>query len=361
MIDISTDSKKIISTLKNMLYSKQEFICYDIICNSTSTIEYTYSQYAGQYSLDCFCLYLGVDIKYYTDVLSKYDIDYIKKVMIKELEVIFDGENQCIDSIVIKPLVKHYFNWNLIDEYDNKEAFISDILKLRDMLIDVSTGVKKIEQIEIEYKNLYNKVDEVFIKIDLDNPNPFKSLWEAYSYWSTNLDSYAKRRVYFSNLYYELLKLVNTSEGDNIINIQLEYTNWDSINRTIVDIKKQYNEANTAAQFNGIGAMCRNVYNCLADVIYKEEYHIDKTSPLPNANEYKNKLLEFVVFKLDGKTNEDFRSHCKKMIDIADTLTHKKTATKQQAALTINAVISILNIVTILNENSPSDSFDDLE
>lgn len=351
MISINNDSKKIISTLKSILYSKQEFVCFDILCNSSPTIQYIDTETGGNYVMDYFCLHLGVDVKYYAEISSKYDLDVISKTICKELETIFQGENECINYVIIKPFVKYYLNWNIISEYGSKEDFVEDITTLRDLLLDASTGVKRIEQVDDYYKDLYNKVDNVISKLDLENPNPFKSLWEAYNYWSSNLDTYAKRRVYFSNIYSELLKLVN-SENNDVVNIKLEYTNWDKINRTIAEIKKQYNVANTPAQFNGIGAMCRNVYDCLADTVYKKEYHTDKDSPLPNENQYKNKLLEFVTFKLDGKTNEDFRSHCKKTIDIADTLTHKKTATKQQAALTINAVITILNIVTILNEST---------
>lgn len=355
MIRIEKDSKKIISTLKNLLYSKQEYICFDILCNSNPSMEY----FTTNFEIDYFDLHLGLDANYYAEISSKYNLESIKDIIQKELDVIFQDENEYIRQVIIKPFVKYYLNWSLITEYENKEDFIKDVTLLRDLLMDTSTGVKRIEHVNDEYILLYDKVDNVISKLDLENPNPFKTLWEAYSYWSSNLVGYANRRVYFSNLYYELIKLVATSSDIDVVNIQLEYTNWDKINRTIADIKKQYNEAKTSAQFNGIGAMCRSVYNCLADTIYREEYHVDKTIPLPNDNQYKNKLLEFVVFKLGGKTNEDFRSHCKKTIDIADTLTHKKVATKQQAALTINAVISILNIITILNEDLKNEGLND--
>lgn len=356
MISVKTDTKKIISTLKSILYSKKEYVCFDVLCNSTPSIDYLDSNF----NIDYFSLHLGMNVDYYAEFSSKYNLDKIKEKIEKELETIFQHENEYINYVVIKPLVKYYLNWNLISEYDNKVDFVKDIELLKDMLIDTATGGKKIQNINKEYIILYDKVDEILCKLDLENPNPFKTLWESYTYWSANLDGYAKRRVYYSNLYEELLKLIKTTNTNDVVNIQLEYTNWDIINRTITEIKKQYNEAASSAQFNGIGAMCRNVYDCLADVVYKKEYHIDTATPIPNDNQYKNKLLEFVVYKLDGKTNEDFRSHCKKTIDIADTLTHKKTATRQQAALTINAVISILNIVSILNESTKTEiEYDD--
>lgn len=354
MIDINNDSKKIMSTLKSMLYYKQEYVCFDLLCNSIPTIEYVDTNSGLNFRTDFFCLHLGMDVSYYSDFSSKYDLDNIKNIILNELSIIFQEENEQIISITIKPFVKYYLNWNLISEYECKEDFINDINCLKEMLIDTATGIKRIENIDDEYKALYEKVQSVLDKVDLENPNPFKSLWESYNYWSSNLDSYAKRRVYYSNIYSDLLKIINTSD-DNTLNLNLEFTKWDKINRTIADIKKLYNEATTSAQFNGIGAMCRSVYNNLADTVYKDKYHVDKNSILPNENQYKNKLLEFVLFQLDGKTNEDFRSYCKKTIDIADTLTHKKTATKQQAALTISAVISILNIITILNDGLRND------
>lgn len=355
MINIKTDSKKIISTLKSILYNKQEYVCFDILCNSSSSIEYLDSDFG----VDYYCLHLGMNVDYYTGITETSDINVLQEKMKKELQTLFQNENEYISRVVIKPLVKYYLNWNIITEYNNRNDFIKDVELLRNILIDTATGGKRIENINDNYITIYNKVDEVICKLDLENPNPFKTLWESYNYWSANLDSYAKRRVYFSNLYEELLKIIKTTNTDDVVNIQLEYTNWDIINRTIADIKKQYSEAKTNAQFNGIGAMCRSVYNCLADVIYKKEYHTDSNTDFPNDNQYKNKLLEFVQFKLDSQTNKDFRNHCKSTIDLADELTHKKTATKQQAALTINAVISILNIVSILNENSKIDVEED--
>ncbi|MDD2378061.1 MAG: hypothetical protein PHE05_04450, partial [Bacilli bacterium] len=326
MINIKDDTRKIISTLKSMLYSKKKYACFDILCNSSPSIEYLNSEFGGNYQIDYFSLHLGIDVDYYADITSKYDLDEIKEIIRKELEIIFQYENEYISIVIIKPLVKYYLNWNLITEYNDKNDFIKDIEILRNMLIGTSTGEKRIENINNDYIDLYNKVDDVFNKLDLDNPNPFKTLWESYTYWSINLDNYAKRRVYFSKLYEETLKLIKTTNSNNVVNFQLEYTNWDTIDRTITDIKKQYNEATTPAQFNAIGAMCRSVYDCLADVVYKNEYHTDTTIPFPNDNQYKKKLLEFVLFKLDSKTNKDFRSHCKSMIDLADELTHKKTA-----------------------------------
>lgn len=359
MISIDTDTRKIVSTLKNMIYIKEEFLIFDVLNNSTISIEYIASQGNYNYQVDYFKFLMEVEVNHYSRYTKEHDLEVMQDMIKESLDLILKDENQTISIVVIKPLIKYYLNWNLINEYENIIDFIKDIETIREILIDTATGGKRIEQVNTEYIALYNKIDEVFCKLDLENPNPFKNLWESYIYWSANLDGYAKRRVYYSNLYEEIFKLIKTTNTNDVINIQLEYTNWDKINRTIVDIKKQYNEANTVAQFNAIGAMCRSVYDFLADVIYRNEYHTNTTTPLPNDNQYKNKLLEFVLFRLDSKTNKDFRSHCKNMLDLADELTHKKTATKQQAALTINAVISIINIVSILNENTKSEIEDD--
>ena len=61
MIDINNDSKKIMSTLKSMLYYKQEYVCFDLLCNSIPTIEYVDTNSGLNFRTDFFCLHLGMD------------------------------------------------------------------------------------------------------------------------------------------------------------------------------------------------------------------------------------------------------------------------------------------------------------
>ncbi|HHT37892.1 MAG TPA: hypothetical protein GXZ95_00560 [Mollicutes bacterium] len=352
MISLQKDIKKIISTLKNVLYNKADYDKFDIINNSNISIEYLTSDGGFNYQIDFYKYVIELDVKYFSDIEKKHDIKKIEEELCELLGQILKDESEQISYVVIKPMIMNYVNWFFITDLYDKESFINDIKRLKEILHDTSIGKYRIENLNGEYIKTYNKVNEALTRLDLDNPNTFKNLWEAYNYWKVNLDDYAKRRVYFSNLYEELFKIIMKSDNIPNINMHLQYTGWSNINKIIADIKKDFVEANSTPQFNGIGAMCRNVYNCLADEVYKEEYHTDSNTPVPVGDKYKNKLMDYIAYKLNGSTNEDFRSYCKKTVDLADTLTHKMTATKQQAALTITSLISVVNIIEILENSS---------
>ena len=81
-----------------------------------------------------------------------------------------------------------------------------DINEIKRLMIEVSTGEKRIQDVNDEYISLWQKTNEYFENNGLENPNTFSDLWEYYEYWKENLSSYSKRRVYVGNLYKSLSK-----------------------------------------------------------------------------------------------------------------------------------------------------------
>jgi len=347
MINLKDDLKKVISTLKNVLYNAEEFETFDIINSSLASVKYDFT---SEEDVDLYVLLLEIDIDAY---LKEYEDTNLREVEDNVLGYMFDilrGEIQQVSRVVIKPLIKNYINWSDISELYDRESLISDIEKLKKILIDVSTG-EDIKKLNEEYIVTYNMVDKALKELDIDNPNVYKDLWEAYNYWSQKLETYAERRTYFSNIFDDMLKVLCENNNSNL-SLHLSYTGWKKLDRIIAEIKKQFKEAVNEEQFNAIGAMCRSAYIVLTDEIYDEKLHKTLDGVIPSKTDYKRKLEAFINYKLSGKTNEMFRSHCKKTTDLADELTHKITANKMQTALTITALISVVTIVEILNGNN---------
>jgi hypothetical protein len=89
-------------------------------------------------------------------------------------------------------------------------SFIRDlrekIQQIKDVMIDVATGGHRIQDKEADYVELYHDIDSKFRYlqsdgIDIVNPNQFRSLWDWYGYWSSNLPRYQNRRDYLQQLY----------------------------------------------------------------------------------------------------------------------------------------------------------------
>jgi len=68
-------------------------------------------------------------------------------------------------------------------------------------MINVSTGVARIQDTNDEYKQIYNSLDSLYDDVGVKNPNEFVDLWEFYNYWKKKLPSYADRRAYIIGIY----------------------------------------------------------------------------------------------------------------------------------------------------------------
>jgi uncharacterized protein (TIGR02391 family) len=75
------------------------------------------------------------------------------------------------------------------------------IRKIKKIMIEVSTGETRIEDINDEYQILYEKLNKEYQNIGLKNPNAFSDLWEFYHFWKEHLPSYSSRRNYVIKMY----------------------------------------------------------------------------------------------------------------------------------------------------------------
>lgn len=97
------------------------------------------------------------------------------------------------------------------------QDFLTKIQKLRSIMIEVATGESRIEHEEEEYTELYREVALRFellqeAGLSILNPNEFRSLWDWYDYWSSELDgTYAARRRYIRDLYVSVVEPIETS------------------------------------------------------------------------------------------------------------------------------------------------------
>src|SRR3989344_4592453 len=79
-----------------------------------------------------------------------------------------------------------------------------NIVKIKKILTDVSTGQARIQECNDEYVALYSELAELFKAAGVKNPNPYSDLWEFYQYWKKYLSTYAERRAYVIKLYKNL-------------------------------------------------------------------------------------------------------------------------------------------------------------
>ena len=76
------------------------------------------------------------------------------------------------------------------------------IEQMKTIMTDVATGKANIQDINKEYKRIFQELDDLFVANNMKNPNDFSDLWEFYNYWKKqDMKTYADRRSYIIKLY----------------------------------------------------------------------------------------------------------------------------------------------------------------
>jgi nucleoside phosphorylase len=129
------------------------------------------------------------------------------------------------------------------------EELLKKLQDMQSIMIAVATREVSIQEIEEKYVKLFGEVD---LDIELleeenslvTNPNSFKSLWDWYNYWSSDLGKYADRRKYVYDLYADLIDILEQSiqgqahqdELENSNNIKM--TSPDNLESLVVKIQE---------------------------------------------------------------------------------------------------------------------------
>lgn len=96
------------------------------------------------------------------------------------------------------------------------QELLTFLQKIQHILVDVSTGGSRILDVEEAYGEIYFKLANELQERECDNPNPFSSLWDYYSYWSEELPTYQSRRDYIRNMY----KTIEDNLRKNLVKAQ---------------------------------------------------------------------------------------------------------------------------------------------
>lgn len=230
-----------------------------------------------------------------------------------------------------------------------KRELLINLGRLRDMMIAVSTGGPRIDDVNAEYRKLYAETDYQLSEIGIENENPFPDLWDWYGHWgSGDLPSYRSRRDYLSALFKPMLQKVRAAARGLPIN-ETKPTGWAKVDRTIGEARRQLAKAQTEEQFQIVGLLCREAMISLAQAVYDPVRHPPVDDVASSDTDAKRMFDSFFTAELDGSTNEALRRHARASFQLAVALQHKRTAGFRDAALCVEATSSVVNVIAIVS------------
>ena len=218
--------------------------------------------------------------------------------------------------------------------------------RLKATMISVATGGAQIGQAQSEFAEIYDAVALELSVRGMENPLPFRDLWQWYGHWSSTPDmkTWQSRRRYVADLFEPLIKSIQDAPVT-----EFTATGWKRVDRTVAELRKRLASANTEEQFQAVGLLCREALISLGQTVFESDSHPTVDGVAASDTDAKRMLEAYVVATLGGSTNEYIRKHARAAIDLALHLQHRRTAAFREAAICVEATISAANLIAIIS------------
>jgi hypothetical protein len=339
------DSAKIIATLGNLFKREGLLPEYEILSEGKSEILLTdYDNRNG--GTDIYSIFCKVSI----DIYSRYELEIqsIEESIKAKAEKIFRSYAGWLGEVVVSPELSDTIDGKYL-QIDNDEL-LKSLENIKSIMISVSTGGQKIQVVNTEYQSLLETVSDGLTERNIRNAIPFSDLWAWYGRWSDgSLPKYQNRREFLAEMFSPMLDAVKMTQHKAVNPIFEEPTGWMRVDRGMAEIKKCLIQASTEEQFQTIGLLCREALISLAQTVFVSAVHKTIDGVEPSKTDAKRMLDAFLSTKLPGKSNENIRRHAKAALDVANDLTHRRTAEFRLAALCAEATNAVINIVAIVS------------
>ena len=343
MIEKPEELRRIIYTVSELLKADKEYELLEILDSSDINIKETgYENWNRETYL--YTIYLNVNVETFVkirDKIKKIETDLLSRFKIGTRHI----ESEIISSIRIIPNAQPKLDWTKIAGLTTQDKLINDLEFLKSTMISVSTGGQRIQEIDDEYKQKYKNVSKALQRLNLQNPNPYRDLWDWYGKWSADFSTYRERRAFIKEMYSSLLQALEENAEPEMISVTVNLTGWERIERSIQEINIRQNEATKEEQFQVIGLLCRETIITLAQSVYVPEKHPILDGTKISKTDAKRMLEAYISVELSGSSNERLRKYAKTTLDLANELTHKRTATKKDASLCSVATLALINFI----------------
>lgn len=349
MLDDKNELRKTILTVTELLNADRDLEIADLLRTSEITSEPTYyDNWNG--GTTYYSIYITVSVDRFVK-LQERQSEIEAKIKEKTELVLRPYDNTQIGQVYIIPKSIPKIDWYSIADIFNKDQLLSEVNYLKDTMISVSTGGQRIQDVNDEYQKRFSLVNKALKRLSIENPNSFNDLWQWYARWSSGeMPQYKDRRAFVGEMYGNLLKNLQETEQPELLNVSVNLTGWERIDRTVKEIKMRLKQASNEEQFQTVGLLCRETIISIAQAIYIDEKHPTLDGIKASKTDSKRMLDAYIAVELAGGANETLRKYARASNDLANELTHKRTANAKDASLCSSATISLVNLIGILED-----------
>lgn len=230
-------------------------------------------------------------------------------------------------------------------EIDDCVKLLAELLIHREMMVSVGTGGERIQDVNDYYRAREARIRQT-LPPDIEYENPHADLWHWYQYYRENLQQYKDRRFYIRQIFGPAINTVSTRSSFALQ--PREPTGWERVDRALSKAKSQLQAASAEEDFQAIGLMCREVIISLAQAVYDPSIHTSLDGVKPSATDANRMLEAYISHTFPGESFKEVRSHARAALSLALNLQHRRTATRQLAALCVEGTASTTAIISII-------------
>lgn len=129
-----------------------------------------------------------------------------------------------------------------------------------------------------------------------------------------------------------------------------EVLNWDDIKEDVKKLEADSYRAENTIDYQNIGNSCRVLLITVAQLVYDKTLHgaLNKEGKKIGPSDTVGMLDNYFSHKLSGAKNEKLRAYAKSTNALANELTHKSTATKQDMHIALSATIHLIYLIGVI-------------
>lgn len=230
-------------------------------------------------------------------------------------------------------------------EVEGAPTLLAELVIHRAMMISVSTGGELIQEVDDFYRAREARIRE-HIPADVQYENPHGNLWDWYHFWKEQFGTWAERRHYINKLFAPAIETL--AKRSSVPFPDRQATGWERVDRTLATARADLERASNAEDFQAIGLKCREALISLGQSVYDPSIHISPDGVEPSQTDGYRMINAYIAFAFAGESQEEVRKHARASLSLANALQHRRTATRQLAALCFEATSSTVAVISII-------------
>jgi hypothetical protein len=214
------------------------------------------------------------------------------------------------------------------------------------LLISVATGGPRIDSVNGEYARRRSQLATGLRGFGLEDPFPWRDLWGWYGAWSSEMPTYAQRRIHIRELALPIEDALDQLAVSGRVEDAgpVDPSSWPQLQSRLEDMKRRFEMASGMDDWQDVGRRCRELLIDLANRVYVVEMNPEGDDE-PKASDAKARLALALPHLMPGSAHRELRSVVNATWDLANKVTHSGSVTEVDAFSVVQSTVLLVRLL----------------